>query len=239
MTKTQPPRPILGIDIGRVIIGPVDDHGRADTSFLSGTVERAMQTPPAPGALDSIAQLARAFGGDVWLVSKCGAGVQAKTRRWLAHWRFWDVTGIAPDHLRFCLKRPQKADHCRELAITHFIDDRVDVLEHLRGLGAAPVPVRRRLADPPGASLGAAGDHVAAGAGRGAGDAAAGGAGAGAGASRRSLRSPRGGSGPRLVTEAAVARTPRLNDPDATLRPACVVSIRQGALTSCGRRPRR
>lgn len=134
MTTSQLPRPILGIDIGRVIIGPVDDHGRADTSFLSGTVERAMQTPPAPGALDSIAQLARAFGGDVWLVSKCGPGIQAKTRRWLAHWHFWDATGIAPDHLRFCLKRPQKADHCRELAITHFIDDRVDVLEHLRGL---------------------------------------------------------------------------------------------------------
>jgi len=40
--------PRLGIDIGRVIIGAVDDSGRADTSFLSGTLERAMETPPTP-----------------------------------------------------------------------------------------------------------------------------------------------------------------------------------------------
>jgi hypothetical protein len=124
---------ILGIDIGRVIIGPVDDDGHADTSFLSGTPERAMETPPAAGAFAAIAQLAEAFDGAVWLVSKCGPRVQAKTRRWLDHWRFWATTGIAPDHIRFCLERPDKALHCHELGVTHFIDDRLDVLVHLRG----------------------------------------------------------------------------------------------------------
>jgi hypothetical protein len=121
---------ILGIDIGRVIIGPADDDGSADTSFLSGTPERAMQTPPAPAA---IARLSDAFDGAVWLISKCGPRVQAKTRRWLDHWRFWITTGVARDHLRFCLERPDKALHCRELGVTHFIDDRLDVLVHLRG----------------------------------------------------------------------------------------------------------
>lgn len=124
---------ILGIDIGRVIIGPVDDAGHADTSFLTGTPERAMQTPPAPGAFAAIARLAEAFDGAVWLVSKCGPRVQAKTRRWLDHWQFWTATGVAPDHLRFCLERRDKALHCHELGVTHFIDDRLDVLEHLRG----------------------------------------------------------------------------------------------------------
>lgn len=41
---------------------------------------------------------------------------------------------IAPQHLRFCLERAQRAQHCRELDITHFIDDRPDVLEHLEGV---------------------------------------------------------------------------------------------------------
>jgi len=125
---------ILGIDIGRVIIGPVDDDGRADTSFLSGTPDRAMQTPPAAGAFAAITRLAAAFDGAVWLVSKCGPGVQAKTRRWLDHWRFWATTGIAPAHLRFCRERRDKALHCHELGVTHFIDDRLDVLEHLRNV---------------------------------------------------------------------------------------------------------
>lgn len=127
------PHDILGIDIGRVIIGPVDDDGHADTSFLSGTPDRAMETPPAPGAFAAIARLADAFDGAVWLVSKCGPRVQSKTRRWLDHWGFWATTGVAPDHLRFCLERRDKALHCHELGVTHFIDDRLDVLEHLRG----------------------------------------------------------------------------------------------------------
>jgi hypothetical protein len=129
-------RDILGIDIGRVIIGPVDDDGHADTSFLSGTPDRAMETPPAPGAFAAIARLAEVFDGAVWLVSKCGPRVQAKTRRWLDHWKFWTATGVAPDHLRFCLERRDKALHCHELGVTHFIDDRLDVLTHLRGFVA-------------------------------------------------------------------------------------------------------
>jgi hypothetical protein len=36
--------------------------------------------------------------------------------------------------VRFCLKRPEKAVHCRELQITHFIDDRTDVLEAMLGV---------------------------------------------------------------------------------------------------------
>lgn len=124
----------LGIDIGRVIIGPVGDNGHADTSFLSGTPECAMQTPPAPDAFVAISKLVRAFNAKVWLISKCGPRIQAQTQRWLDHWNFWTTTGIATNHLRFCLQRRDKALHCREIGITHFIDDRLDVLQHLRGL---------------------------------------------------------------------------------------------------------
>lgn len=36
--------------------------------------------------------------------------------------------------VRFCLKRPEKRDHCAVIGATHFVDDRLDVLEHLAGL---------------------------------------------------------------------------------------------------------
>ncbi|MCY1004314.1 hypothetical protein OV079_01780 [Nannocystis pusilla] len=123
----------IGIDIGRVIIGPVV-NGRADTSFLGSGHEEAMRTPPAPGAFAGVAELVARTGGNAWLVSKCGPGVQAKTRAWLAHHRFWEETGMDPSHLRFCLARPDKAVHARKLRLTVMIDDRLDVLEHLRGL---------------------------------------------------------------------------------------------------------
>ena len=55
----------LGIDIGRVIIGPTGHTGHVDTAFLSGTPEQALQTPPAPAAFVAIAQLVTAFSGKV------------------------------------------------------------------------------------------------------------------------------------------------------------------------------
>lgn len=38
--------------------------------------------------------------------------------------------------VRFCRERPQKAPICAELGITHFIDDRADVLEPMCGIVA-------------------------------------------------------------------------------------------------------
>ncbi|MEZ5510508.1 MAG: hypothetical protein R3F47_11495, partial [Gammaproteobacteria bacterium] len=79
--------PKIGIDIGRVIIGPVIG-GKADTSFLGGTLEKALETPPSAYAFDSIAKLVDLFDGNAWLVSKCGPNVQQKTKAWLRHWNF-------------------------------------------------------------------------------------------------------------------------------------------------------
>jgi hypothetical protein len=41
---------------------------------------------------------------------------------------------VAPDAARFCRKRPEKRDHAIALGLTHFVDDRVDVLQALRGV---------------------------------------------------------------------------------------------------------
>lgn len=128
----------IGVDIGRVIIGPVV-NGRADTSFLGSRLEDALHTPPAAGAIEGVAALVALTDGQAWLVSKCGPTVQAKTRAWLDHHQFWARTGMPRGHLRFCLKRPDKAVHARELGLTAMIDDRVDVLVHLDGI------VRERL----------------------------------------------------------------------------------------------
>jgi len=133
MTDTHHKEPRIGIDIGRVIMAPVVG-GRADTSFLRGSAEDAMRTPPSPGAFEGVRTLVDLFEGRAWLVSKCGYEVQRKTKRWLRHWDFYEETGLAQGNLRFCLKRPDKAIHCKQLKLTHFIDDRLDVLEHLEGL---------------------------------------------------------------------------------------------------------
>lgn len=124
----------LGIDIGRVIIGAVDEDGSADTSFLGGSEQDALATPPESGAFDTIRELVDRLDGQVWLVAKCGARIQALTRRWLLHHDFHEFTGLPAENLRFCKERPQKRDIATLLGLTHFVDDRLDVLRHRDGL---------------------------------------------------------------------------------------------------------
>ncbi|PPK90827.1 hypothetical protein CLV92_1222 [Kineococcus xinjiangensis] len=114
----------LGVDIGGVIVARADHDD--DTSFFGS---RPLQTPAVPGALEALAHLhAGPFCGRVHLVSKASARIEAVTRAWLAHHQFFDHTGIDASHLHFVRERREKARVCKELGVTHFVDDRLDVL---------------------------------------------------------------------------------------------------------------
>jgi hypothetical protein len=125
----------LGVDIGRVIIGGGVVPGSNDTQFFSGDTARMLATPAVPGAFDTLARLVPRFA-QVWLISKCGERIQRHTRQWLDHHHVAARTGIPRDNIRFCLRRPDKAIHCADLGITHFIDDKLDVHQALRGVVA-------------------------------------------------------------------------------------------------------
>ncbi|MCE7005077.1 hypothetical protein LWC34_19920 [Kibdelosporangium philippinense] len=139
----------LGVDFGRVINDGASHPGGDDTVFLSGTVDDAMQTPAMPGAFETLARLTELFDGKVWIVSKAGERIETRTRQWLDHNGFWSATGIPAANARFCRKRPDKAVHCKRLGITHFIDDRQDVLRHLRDVVEHLYLFGQQKADPP------------------------------------------------------------------------------------------
>jgi hypothetical protein len=143
------PEPRLGVDIGRVIInGPAHPAG-GDTAFFQGDEATMLATPEMDGAVAALARLTDLFDGKVWLVSKCGPRVEARTLRWLEGHDFYRRTGLPPGHVRFCRTRPDKRLHCQELALTHFVDDHPEVHVAIRGAVAhqyffgpqrAPVP---------------------------------------------------------------------------------------------------
>lgn len=144
--------PVLGIDIGRVII-----HGDGpDTSFVAaGTDDEALLAPAMDGAFAAIARLVTRFAGRVWLVSKCGPKVERRTRLWLLHHRFHEVTGVPRENVRFCRERAHKAPIARGLGVGFFVDDRVDVLAAMTGIvphrflfGAAASPDAAIVATP-------------------------------------------------------------------------------------------
>ena len=121
----------LGVDIGGVIIDRVNDG--TDTSFFT---DNYLRTTAVPGVFDALRQLVeKRFGDKVFLVSKCGQRVQDKTLQWLDHHRFYDLTGVERERVRFCRERHEKAGICEKLGITHFVDDRLEVLGNLTTVG--------------------------------------------------------------------------------------------------------
>lgn len=118
---------IIGIDVGGVIMDRANDD--TDTSFFS---DNFLKTTSMPYTVETVKRLIDLkFGERAYIVSKCGKNIQDKTMRWLEHHRFYERTGLRPEHVHFCRKREGKAGICKELGITHFIDDRLEVLGYL------------------------------------------------------------------------------------------------------------
>lgn len=120
---------VLGVDVGGVIIDRQND--RADTSFFGPNY---LHTPATEGVFETL-QRASELGFIVHVVSKCGQNTQRKTLEWLAYHNFYQRTGVDPVRVHFCRTRPQKAPICTAQGITHFVDDRLDVLEYLADVG--------------------------------------------------------------------------------------------------------
>jgi hypothetical protein len=122
-------KPVLGIDIGGVLVDRVAEG--SDTSFFG---DRPMETPMTDGSLDAVRDLVGLFEGRVYIVSKAGPKIAELSRRWLGRHEFTGPSMIPIEHISFVRKRPEKHEVCEQLGITHFVDDRLDVLEHLRSV---------------------------------------------------------------------------------------------------------
>ena len=120
----------IGIDFGGVIVRNLHEDTGEDTSLNNFSGAEAARD----GAFDAIRPLCSACDGRVWIVSKAVPRMQERTMFWLQCVDFFSRTGLLPDHVRFCLQRENKASICRNLEISHFIDDRVHVMQILRGV---------------------------------------------------------------------------------------------------------
>jgi hypothetical protein len=137
----------LGVDVGGVIIDRIGEG--TDTSFFG---DRHLHTPAVAGAVDGLRVLTMHFQGRVYIISKAGPKVEGKTREWLDHHDVFTRTGVSAEQLFFVRDRKGKALLCRKLGITHFVDDRLDVLLYLDtvehrylfvgGLGRHPPPAQ-------------------------------------------------------------------------------------------------
>lgn len=116
--------PVLGVDIGGVLVNRA--YHDTDTSFFG---DRPMDTPAVPGCFDGLRRLAEVFESRVHILSKAGPRVEALSLEWLQLNGVFDY--VPRGNVWFVRKRHEKAPICEELGVTHFIDDRLDVLQHL------------------------------------------------------------------------------------------------------------
>lgn len=125
-------KPRLGVDIGRVII-------RSDTDDPDRNIFGAdfLLSPEVEGALEALRELNVSGRWDqIHLVSKCKPPVQERTRLWLDKHDFYIKTGIERENVHYCLERFEKGIIAANLALTHFVDDRLDVLQSMpEGVG--------------------------------------------------------------------------------------------------------
>ena len=115
----------VGIDFGGVIVKPADGNHFFDSN-LGLDIEQ-------PNAIATIAYLIAVLDVEVWIVSKASISTQKQTRAWLNLVDFYSKTNFHPANLRFCAKRSEKFDICRELEIEYFLDDTLEVLEYMEG----------------------------------------------------------------------------------------------------------
>lgn len=117
----------LGVDIGNVII-----NNRLNDPEINKVDEVVYAAfPPSEGAFDSLKTLNDYFNGEVYLVSKCTEWAQKQILLWLKAHDFYTKTGVKEGNVCFVRQRHEKDEVCRKLGITHFIDDRLEVLSHM------------------------------------------------------------------------------------------------------------
>ena len=120
----------LGVDIGNVII----NHRLVDKNDKILFEERYSTIPAVESVFEVLKVLnEKKFRGNIFLVSKCTLWAEEKILAWLKDNHFYEKTGVKPKNIYFCRERQEKEKICSKLGVTHFIDDRLEVLSHIIG----------------------------------------------------------------------------------------------------------
>jgi hypothetical protein len=67
---------------------------------------------------------------EIYIVSRVFEGGNIRALEWLDEHDFW-ATGVKRENYHYCYKRHEKAPICAELGITHFVDNRLEVLNYM------------------------------------------------------------------------------------------------------------
>jgi len=119
-------QPRLGVDLGGVVI----DKYAIDPKTGVRYPRQHPDIPEVKDAFDALFTL-NTLGVQIYTVSSGGLEVERGRKTWLARHKFFERTHVPAWNLRFCEERKNKLIWCKHLGITHFVDDRAEVLSAL------------------------------------------------------------------------------------------------------------
>lgn len=100
------------------------------------------------GSLEGLKTLIDRVGADnVWIVSKVNDVQRKVAELIIKNLQICEKTGLLPDHIKFCLKRKDKAPIIKELKLDGHIDDRGEVIESLQSFLPCPIWFNPEQAD--------------------------------------------------------------------------------------------
>jgi hypothetical protein len=118
---------VLGVDTGNVII----NNRLLDRNDPTHWEERYSTVPATDGVFDALKLLNERFNGEVHLVSRATDLAETRILAWLNDNNFFTYTGVKSENVHFVRERHEKDQLCKRLGVTHFIDDRLEVLSHM------------------------------------------------------------------------------------------------------------
>jgi hypothetical protein len=121
----------LGLDFGNTIVSserPIIAISSPEGQNKSRWIEKA-------GASYVVSKLIQELKPEnVFIVSKATANTAARTRKWLEETGFYERTCLSPENVFFCETRAEKAPLCERLGLDTFVDDRPEVMAHLKSV---------------------------------------------------------------------------------------------------------
>lgn len=117
--KTQTNRAMLGLDLGNTIVETTSD-GKFPFDDAIRVIHRLVT---------------EVFTSQrVFIVSRVNEEQYKRARAWIQKENLLERTGILEENIHWCAERNDKAPICEKLGITHFIDDRPEVLSYMSGI---------------------------------------------------------------------------------------------------------
>lgn len=105
---------ILGIDLGGTI------HHKNEKK----------ETVPMDNAFRVINHLRNKVKA-IYIVSRVNDEQSLRAYQWFQKFKFFEETGLTPNKVFFCYERYEKGPICNKLRVTHFIDDRPEVMFYM------------------------------------------------------------------------------------------------------------